>query len=227
MIQRRSCGAEPEGVERRVHGGDARLRAGLDQCGHRPVDQEPGGELIHAAQQRVELMDPGCDLDRGAHPSQRTPGYGLRARRRLLGEQGLQRLEVRLHLRLIGAVGGVVAGHERCLGGRVVGRRAWLSSARICCWIVPVGVVVGVGDVPGLGDGVGDVDGDGDGDVDGPVPAGSGRPGTGEPLLSRFAMAAANDVPCCTLLWSPTITYCSCGNAVPPLAPAVTYIGRT
>ena len=33
----------------------------------------------------------------------------------------------------------------------------------ICCWMDPVGVVVGVGVVPGLGDGVGDVDGDGDG----------------------------------------------------------------
>ncbi len=65
--------AESEGVERRVHGGDARLRSGLDQCGHRPVDQEPRGELIHAAQQRVELMDPGCDVNRVAHGSRGPP----------------------------------------------------------------------------------------------------------------------------------------------------------
>ena len=80
-------GAEPERGERRVHGGDARLRTGLDQRGHRPVDQEPGGELLHAAQQRVELMDPGCDLDRVAHGSPRISGYGVGLRRRLLGEQ--------------------------------------------------------------------------------------------------------------------------------------------
>src|SRR5579863_918830 len=96
-----------------------------------------------------------------------------------------------------------------------------LSSAMICCWIVPVGLIVGVGDVPGLGDGDVDGDGDGEGEVM-PGPVGSGNPGTGLPLLSNAATAAANDVPCCTLLWSPTITYCSCGNAVPPLAPAVT-----
>src|SRR5580704_8174869 len=94
------------------------------------------------------------------------------------------------------------------------------SRAMICACMVPVGVGV----VPALGVGVGDVDGDGVGPL---VVPETGRFGIGVPLLINAETAALNDVPCCTAVWSPTITSCSCGNAVPPLAAAVTYSGRT
>src|ERR1700686_5363569 len=44
-----------------------------------------------------------------------------RAGARLLGEELLQLLQVGLHLGLVHTVEGVIAGHQRCLGSRVVG----------------------------------------------------------------------------------------------------------
>ena len=78
-------------------------------------------------------------------------------------------------------------------------------------------------DVPALGDGVGEVDGDGDGV--GVVrcrccPVVQAR--DGRAVVEQRLQRRANDVPCATLLWSPTITSCSCGNEVPLLAAAVT-----
>ena len=118
--------AEPERVERRVHGGDAGLRTGLDQRGHRPVDQESGGELLHAAEQGVELMDPRRDVNRVAI----VRGLPLRRRAgRLLGEQLLQRLQVRLDLGLIGAVEGEPVGAEPVLLAVTAGSPA--EAARV------------------------------------------------------------------------------------------------
>jgi len=114
--------AEPERRERGVHGRNARLRAGLHQRRHRAADEESGGELIHAAEECVELLDPGCDLDRVAHCCS---GLRLwtrgRAGPRLLSEQLLQLLQVGLHLGLVHTIERVIARHERHLGSRVVG----------------------------------------------------------------------------------------------------------
>src|ERR1035441_5354929 len=88
-----------------------------------------------------------------------------------------------------------------------------LSRAMICCWMVPLGVVVGVGVVPGLGDAVGEVDGDGDGDGVGVVvPPPLSNPGIGCVVLRSACSAVLNDVPCATPVWVPTITTCNWGN---------------
>ena len=60
-------GSEPELCESRMNRGDTRLRTGLDERGHRTVDEESRGELVHATEQGVELTYPGGDLDRVAH----------------------------------------------------------------------------------------------------------------------------------------------------------------
>ena len=67
--------SEAQGIEGRMDSGDTRLGTGLDQRGHRPVNEESRGELLHAAEQRVELANPRGDLDRVAHGSA-TSGYG-------------------------------------------------------------------------------------------------------------------------------------------------------
>src|ERR1700674_3340891 len=67
---------EPEGRQGCVHRGDTRLRTGLDQGRHGSIDQESGGQLVHAPEQRVELVYPGCDLDGVAH-SRNDLGYGV------------------------------------------------------------------------------------------------------------------------------------------------------
>ena len=51
-VQFRQCG------EQRVDGG---LAAGLDQHGFGPLDQVAGGDVVPAAEQRVDLDDAGSD----------------------------------------------------------------------------------------------------------------------------------------------------------------------
>ena len=144
------CGPEPSarGLRDRWN---ARLRTGLDQRGHRSIDEESRGELVHPAEQGVELSYPGGDLDGVAHSSLGLRLWsGSRRRPRLLPQQGLQRLQILLHLGLVDAVQRVVARHERCLRSGVVDhdlivdRDDLLLQRSARCWR---------GVVPGLGDG--------------------------------------------------------------------------
>ena len=48
-----------------LHGGDARLRPGLNQCGHGSIDQKAGCHLFPTAEKSVDLCDARGDLGHG------------------------------------------------------------------------------------------------------------------------------------------------------------------
>ena len=210
-----------------MDGGDAGLRTGLDQRRHRPVDEESRGQLVHAAEQRVELANPGRDARRAsliASPAASGYGVGLEPAPAAPSER-LQR-SVRSLLQpsvLVGAVGGEVARHAALPAAAALSVTI-LTVERDDLLLDRAGRLL-VESAWRRGSATASVRGDGDGGRRAWChPAGLLRPGIGWPLLSRVCSGLRRTTcPAARRSGSPTITSCSCGKAVPPLlTPRVT-----